>query len=62
MERSCSIERSILNQDKETGVSIMKIVSELDAGPYLKQVKIKLKKTLSMETFTNNYLKLVLML
>ncbi len=38
------IERSILNQDKETGVSIMKIVSELDAGPYLKQVKIKLKK------------------
>lgn len=38
------IERSILNKDKETGVSIMKIVSELDAGPYLKQVKIKLKK------------------
>ena len=38
------IERSILNQDKETGVSIMKIVSELDAGPYLKQVKIKIKK------------------
>ena len=27
------IQRAIMNLDKETGVSIMKIISELDAGP-----------------------------
>ena len=36
------IERAILNGDKETGVSIMKIKNELDAGPYIMQTRIKI--------------------
>ena len=36
------IERAILNGDKETGVSIMKIVNKLDAGPYIMQTRIKI--------------------
>ena len=36
------IERAILNGDKETGVSIMKIEKKLDAGPYIMQSRIKI--------------------
>ena len=44
------IERAILNKDKETGISIMKIEKKLDAGPYIKQVSVKIsKKTTSGE-------------
>jgi len=44
------IERAILNKDKETGISIMKIEKKLDAGPYIKQVNVKIsKKTTSGE-------------
>ena len=32
MEGAAPIQRAIMNLDKETGVSIMKIISELDAG------------------------------
>ena len=38
------IQRAIMNLDHETGVSIMKIVPELDAGPVLIQSKIKITK------------------
>ena len=38
------IERALLNLDKETGVSIMKITYGLDEGPYMKQVKVKIDK------------------
>tara|TARA_B100001057_G_scaffold485211_1_gene564568 strand:+ start:40 stop:957 length:918 start_codon:yes stop_codon:yes gene_type:complete len=38
------IERSILNKDKETGISIMKIEKKLDAGPFVKQVTVKIDK------------------
>ena len=38
------IQRSIMNLDKETGVSIMKIVNKLDAGPILLTSKIKITK------------------
>ncbi len=36
------IERAILNGDKETGISIMKIEDKLDTGPYIIQTKIKI--------------------
>tara|TARA_B100000427_G_C15497652_1_gene590544 strand:- start:937 stop:1854 length:918 start_codon:yes stop_codon:yes gene_type:complete len=36
------IQRSIINQDKETGISVMKIEEDLDAGPCMKQVKVKI--------------------
>ena len=38
------IERSILNKDKETGISIMKIEKKLDTGPFIKQVKVKINE------------------
>ena len=38
------IERAILAGDQETGISIMKIVNKLDAGPYINQIKIKINK------------------
>ena len=38
------IQRAIMNMDKETGISIMKIVEKLDAGPVLLKSKIKIGK------------------
>ncbi len=37
------IQRSIMAREKETGVSIMKIISKLDAGPYLLQKSVKIE-------------------
>ena len=34
------IQRSIMEMDKETGISIMKIIPKLDAGPFMLQEKI----------------------
>ena len=36
------IQRSIIEMDKETGVSIMKIVPKLDAGPYMIQQTVNI--------------------
>ena len=44
------IQRSIMNMDNETGVSIMKIIPKLDAGPILMQSKIKINRE---TTFTD---------
>ena len=41
------IQRAIMNLDHETGVSIMKIVTELDAGPVLLQSKINITKEIN---------------
>ena len=38
------IQRAIMNLDNETGISIMKIVEELDAGPVMQQDKIQICK------------------
>ncbi len=38
------IQRSIIEMDKMTGISIMKIVSKLDAGPYMMQEKLNIEK------------------
>ena len=38
------IQRSIMNLDNETGISIMKLVEELDSGPVSKIYKIKLNR------------------
>ena len=40
------IQRSIMNLDNETGVSIMKIVEKLDAGPVIQQDKINLNENI----------------
>tara|TARA_Y100000591_G_scaffold331174_1_gene364248 strand:- start:1506 stop:2426 length:921 start_codon:yes stop_codon:yes gene_type:complete len=36
------IQRSIINMDKETGISIMKILPKLDSGPVMLQDKLKI--------------------
>ena len=41
------IQRSIMNHDKETGISIMKIKEELDAGPICNIYKINLEDNLN---------------
>ena len=47
------IQRAIMNRDEETGVSIMKIVPELDAGPVLMQSKIKITKEINYKELSN---------
>lgn len=39
----------ILNGDQETGISIMKMNAKMDAGPILKQFKIKLNQTENLQ-------------
>ena len=46
------IQRAIMNLDKETGISIMKIIPELDAGPVMKVVKTKILNESSYESLS----------
>jgi methionyl-tRNA formyltransferase len=46
------IQRSIMNLDNETGVSIMKIVEDLDAGPVMHRAKISINESTDTETLT----------
>ena len=46
------IQRSIMNLDGETGISIMKIVEELDAGPIMNQYKIKINENINSLTLS----------
>ena len=43
------IQRAIMKGDKETGISIMKIVPKLDAGPVLIQSKLSINKEINYE-------------
>ncbi len=43
------IQRSIMNQDKETGISLMKITPKLDAGPVMMKSKINITKKTNFE-------------
>tara|TARA_B100000767_G_C19675279_1_gene497073 strand:- start:47 stop:952 length:906 start_codon:yes stop_codon:yes gene_type:complete len=52
------IQRAIMNCDNETGISIMKIVPQLDAGPVLMQAKIKITKEMNYEQLSNQMSKL----
>lgn len=46
------IQRSIMNNDKETGVSFMKIEEGLDTGPYMKQLKLIIDSQSSTKKIT----------
>ena len=48
------IQRSIMNLDEETGISIMKINEELDSGPINKIYKIKLDQNLNAMDVSEN--------
>ena len=40
---------AIMNLDKETGISIMKIIPKLDAGPIMMKSKIKISENANYE-------------
>ncbi len=46
------IQRAIMNMENETGISIMKIVPKLDAGPILIQSKLKINKETNYEALS----------
>ena len=48
------IHRSIMNLDDETGISIMKIIPELDAGPVMLTSKVKIKKETTFEDLSKS--------
>jgi methionyl-tRNA formyltransferase len=47
------IHRSIMNSEKETGISIMRIEEGLDTGPYMKQVKVKIDEETNTKILSN---------
>ncbi len=47
------IQRSIMNLDKETGISIMKIVEELDSGPVMFQKKVNIDESMSSSNLSS---------
>ena len=47
------IQRSIMNLDKETGISFMKIVKKLDEGPVCKKLNIKISERDNYETLSD---------
>ncbi len=47
------IHRSIMNLDKETGISIMQIIPELDEGPVMMQSKVKISKNTNFEKLSS---------
>ena len=49
---SAPIQRSIINLDKETGISIMKIEEKLDVGPVYNYYKIEIKDNDNTETIS----------
>ncbi len=46
------IQRSIMNLDSQTGISIMKIIEELDAGPVMHQDKIDINENIDTLTLS----------
>ena len=52
------IQRSIIEMDKETGVSIMKIIPKLDAGPYMLQKSVIIEKKDTFISLSNKLSKL----
>ena len=52
------IQRTIMNMENETGISIMKIVEELDAGPIMQQERIKIDKNVNTLSLSKTLSKL----
>ena len=52
------IQRSIIEMDEKTGVSIMKIISKLDAGPYMLQKSVIIEKKDNFISLSNKLSKL----
>lgn len=50
---SSCLQAPILNGDKETGISIMKMDAQMDTGPIIKQVKLRLNNEETLEELHN---------
>ena len=48
------MQRAVMELDKETGISIMKITEELDSGPVMKQIKIKINDSITTGEVSDN--------
>ena len=55
---AATIQRSIMNSDIETGISIMKIEEKLDTGPYMIQAKIKIDEQTTTKILSGKLSKL----
>ena len=47
------IQRSIINQDKQAGISFMQIEENLDTGPYFKQIKVDINQETTSGNLSN---------
>ena len=52
------IQRSIMNSDSETGISIMKIIEKLDAGPVMKKIRLGIDGLITAEKLSKNLSKI----
>ncbi len=52
------IQRAIMNLDTQTGISVMKIVEELDSGPVMHQDKIQINEKIDTQTLSKALSKL----
>lgn len=52
------IQRSIMNQDKETGISFMKIEEGLDTGPFFNQIKVSINENTNFQELNDILAKL----
>lgn len=52
------IQRSIMNCDKETGVSFMKVQEKLDTGPYMLQIKTSINNEMNYKELSEKLSKL----
>ena len=47
-----------MNSDVETGISIMKIVEDLDSGPVMKKIKVEINQSTTTEELSKNLSKI----
>jgi len=52
------IQRSIMNLDTETGISIMKIREDLDAGPVMKKIEVQIDESITAGDLSKNLSKI----
>jgi methionyl-tRNA formyltransferase len=52
------IQRSIMNLDTTTGISIMKIIEDLDAGPVMKRIEAKIDESITADDLSKNLSKI----
>jgi len=52
------MQRSIMNLDNKTGISIMKIIEDLDAGPVIKKIEVKIDELITTDDLSKRLSKI----